>query len=167
MRDDFEIGLADQIARNVRMAEPRRDPVDNGGFQTFVIENCREEETGKFRLAPHCAFCFETQPRENRIRPPETNHLCCGLRSTTHRASPEKLCLFIISTFPNEKIFSSFTASVAKTRPHLAYKPYRRRRGYDRAPESPAHAPPAALRRAPRRCLPHHPLSQSRQGPER
>ena len=48
----IRIGLADQLAGNVRAVEPLRDPVDHRGFERIVVEDRGIDEGRKLGFGP-------------------------------------------------------------------------------------------------------------------
>ena len=66
------IGLADQVAGNVGIAEPLADAVDDGGFQRVVVQDVLIDEGGEFGLAARDIFRLGAHARPDRIDLVET-----------------------------------------------------------------------------------------------
>ena len=76
--NDVEIGLADELGRDLVMAEPRRKPLDDRRLQAGLIEDGRRDPAGNMRLAAHDLLGLELDAREDRIRP---DRVLCTLAS--------------------------------------------------------------------------------------
>ena len=61
------IGLADQVAGNVGIAEPLADAVDDRGFQRVVVQDVLIDEGGELRLAARDVLRLAADARPDRI----------------------------------------------------------------------------------------------------
>ncbi len=61
------IGLADQVAGDVGIAEPLADAVDDRGFQRVVVQDVLVDEGGELRLAARDVLRLAADARPDRI----------------------------------------------------------------------------------------------------